>query len=73
MVNIKLKKTLHGFSSRANYTDRRLSAKLVPTFEDRWCRVVSATDPYGNGEYQSMKIINGSTSLLLALAAFSIS
>jgi hypothetical protein len=28
-------------------SDRRLSAKLVPTFADRRCRVVSATDPYG--------------------------
>jgi hypothetical protein len=28
--------------------DRRLSAKLVPTFADRWCHVVSSvTDPYG--------------------------
>jgi hypothetical protein len=27
--------------------DSRLSAKLVPTFADRGCRVVSATDPYG--------------------------
>jgi hypothetical protein len=27
-------------------SDRRLSAKLVPTFEDRGCRVVSATDPH---------------------------
>jgi hypothetical protein len=27
-------------------SDRRLSAKLVPTFADRGCRVVSATDPY---------------------------
>jgi hypothetical protein len=26
-------------------SDRRLSAKLVPTFVDRGCRVVSATDP----------------------------
>jgi hypothetical protein len=25
--------------------DGRLSAKLVPTFADRGCRVVSATDP----------------------------
>jgi hypothetical protein len=40
---------LHGLSSRTNYTersDRLLSAKLVPTFADRGCRVVSATDPY---------------------------
>jgi hypothetical protein len=28
-------------------TDGRLSAKLVPTFEDRRCHVVSATDPHG--------------------------
>jgi hypothetical protein len=34
-------------SLRANYTDRRLSAKLVPTFTDRGCYVVSVTDPHG--------------------------
>jgi hypothetical protein len=28
-------------------SDRRLSAKLVPTFADRGCHVVSATDPHG--------------------------
>jgi hypothetical protein len=43
-----IKKTkLHGLSPQANYTDRlsnrRLSAKLVPTLADRECRVVSAT------------------------------
>jgi hypothetical protein len=27
--------------------DRRLSVKLVPTFVDRLCHVVSVTDPYG--------------------------
>jgi hypothetical protein len=27
-------------------SDRRLSAKLVPTFADRGCYVVSVTDPY---------------------------
>jgi hypothetical protein len=27
--------------------ERRLSAKLVPTFADRGCRVVSVTDHYG--------------------------
>jgi hypothetical protein len=27
-------------------SDRRLSDKLVPTFADRECRVVSVTDPY---------------------------
>jgi hypothetical protein len=27
--------------------DRRLSAKLVPTFADRGCHIVSVTDPYG--------------------------
>jgi hypothetical protein len=28
-------------------SDSRLSEKLVPTFPNRRCRVVSATDPYG--------------------------
>jgi hypothetical protein len=28
-------------------SDLRLKAKLVPTFADRGCHVVSATDPYG--------------------------
>jgi hypothetical protein len=28
-------------------SDRRLSAKLVPTLADRGCRVVSATNPHG--------------------------
>jgi hypothetical protein len=28
-------------------SDRRLSAKLVPTFADKGCHVVSVTDPYG--------------------------
>jgi hypothetical protein len=33
---------------RTKPTERlRLSAKLVPTFADRGCRVVSVTDPYG--------------------------
>jgi hypothetical protein len=44
------KKTkLHGLSPQAKYTDRlsdrRLSAKLVPTLADRGCPVVSATVP----------------------------
>jgi hypothetical protein len=41
---------LRGKSPRENYTersDRRLSAKLVPTFADRGCSVVSVTDTYG--------------------------
>jgi hypothetical protein len=41
---------LRGHSPRANYIfpfDRRLSAKLVPTFADGECHVVSVTDPYG--------------------------
>jgi hypothetical protein len=29
-------------------SDYHLSAKLVPTFADRECRMVSATDPYGH-------------------------
>jgi hypothetical protein len=35
-------KYLRGFSPRANYADH---AKLVPTFVDRGCHVVSTTDP----------------------------
>jgi CBS-domain-containing membrane protein len=29
-------------------SERSLSAKLVPTFADIGCRVVSVTDPYGH-------------------------
>jgi hypothetical protein len=32
---------------RTILSDRRLSAKLVPTFADRGCSVVSVTDPHG--------------------------
>jgi hypothetical protein len=45
----KNKTKLHGLSPQANYTDRlsdrRLSAKLVPTLADRGCRVVSTIPP----------------------------
>jgi hypothetical protein len=38
-------------------SDRRLSAKLVPTLAERGCNVVSVTDPYGRilGFYNGMK------------------
>jgi hypothetical protein len=36
---------LRGLSLRANYTEE---AKVVPTFADRRCHVVSVTDPYGH-------------------------
>jgi hypothetical protein len=42
------RKELRGlYSSSELYSpsDRRLSAKLVQPFADRWCRVDSATDP----------------------------
>jgi hypothetical protein len=29
-------------------SDRRLSAKSLPTFADKGCHVVSVTDPYGH-------------------------
>jgi hypothetical protein len=29
-------------------SDSRLSVKLMPTFADRGCRVVSAADPHGS-------------------------
>jgi hypothetical protein len=38
---------LRGLSPRENYTDSRLSTKLMPIFADRGCHVVSVTDPYG--------------------------
>jgi hypothetical protein len=48
----KKRKKLRGLSPQANYTDRasdrRLSAKIVPTFADRGCCVVSATGPHGH-------------------------
>jgi hypothetical protein len=40
------KHKLRGLSPRENYTDRRLSAKLVLTFADRGCHVVSVRDPH---------------------------
>jgi hypothetical protein len=48
-TGLETKTKLHGLSPQANYTDRlsdrRLSAKLIPTLADRGCRVVSATIP----------------------------
>jgi hypothetical protein len=44
------KKELHGLESASELyrsSDRRLSAKQLPTFADRGCHVVSVTDPYG--------------------------
>jgi hypothetical protein len=48
--NTKQINKLRGFSPQANYyrpSDRRLSAKLVPTLADRGYHVVSATNPPG--------------------------
>jgi hypothetical protein len=44
----KEKKPQWSESAREQYrpSDRPLSAKLVPTFADRGCHVVSVTDPY---------------------------
>jgi hypothetical protein len=39
---------LHELCPRANYSNRRLPAKLVPTFANRGCRMVSETDPHGH-------------------------
>jgi hypothetical protein len=40
---------LRGLSPQANYTDRATAAvgEVVPTFADRECYVVSATDSHG--------------------------
>jgi hypothetical protein len=45
--NLRSLKELRGLSPRANYSGRHLMAKLVPSFPDRECHVVSLTDPYG--------------------------
>jgi hypothetical protein len=44
-------------------SDRRLSTKLMPTFADRGCHMVSVTDPYG-------RILDFKTELLLNLYFF---
>jgi hypothetical protein len=44
-TRFKTKTKPRGLSHRQS--DRLLSAKLLPTFPDRGCRVVSATDPHG--------------------------
>jgi hypothetical protein len=41
------KTKLRSLNPLANYADRRLSVKLVPTFAERGCHVVSVTDTYG--------------------------
>jgi hypothetical protein len=38
---------LRGLSPRANYTDRTIGEVSANSFADRWCHVVSVTDPYG--------------------------
>jgi hypothetical protein len=45
----RIKKTPWSESANELYrpSDRRLSAKWLPTFADRRCHVVSVTDPYG--------------------------
>jgi hypothetical protein len=49
-LNQLMKKKLRDFSPQANYTDRATGVyrrSLVPTFAERECRVVSATNPQG--------------------------
>jgi hypothetical protein len=46
-VLIKTKAKLRGLSGLYRPSDRRLSVKLVQTFADRVCHLVSVTDPYG--------------------------
>jgi hypothetical protein len=48
-LQINKKKTLWSESASELYrpSDRSLSAKLLPTFGDKGCHVVSVTDPYG--------------------------
>jgi hypothetical protein len=48
VIKNKKKKTPWSESASELYrpSDRRLSAKCLPTFADRGCHVVSVTDPY---------------------------
>jgi hypothetical protein len=46
-TEITIKKRPESESELYRPSDRRLSAKLVLTFVDRGCHVVSVTDPYG--------------------------
>jgi hypothetical protein len=45
--NFKLTPWFQSASELYRPSDRRLSAKLVPTLVERWCRMVSATNPHG--------------------------
>jgi hypothetical protein len=47
LVNVKKTPWPESANELYRTSDRRLSAKLVPTFGDRGCHVVSVTDPYG--------------------------
>jgi hypothetical protein len=42
----EIEKNLRGLSPLYRPSDRRMSAKLMPTFTDRGCRVVNGTDPH---------------------------
>jgi hypothetical protein len=42
-----------------------LSAKLVPTFSDRWCRVVSAADPFPFPRPEPLLLLSSSSSTVL--------
>jgi hypothetical protein len=51
-LSTKTKNSVVSLRKRTITTERRrMSAKLVQTFWDRGCRVISATDPYG-GKYK---------------------
>jgi hypothetical protein len=49
LIVLKTKETPWSESASELYrpSDRRFSAKWVPTFADKGCHVVSVTDPYG--------------------------
>jgi hypothetical protein len=48
MITLTLTPWLESVGEPYRPSDHRLSAKLVPTFADRECHVVSITDPYGH-------------------------
>jgi hypothetical protein len=48
-------------------SDRRMSVKLVPTFSDRGCRVISTTDPHCRILTFLLLFLSSSSSIVLTM------
>jgi hypothetical protein len=69
LLNLKETPWLESASDLYRPNDRRLTAKLVPTFADRGCHVVSVTDPYGRIlgflNREALRFLSSSSSVVL--------